>query len=127
MVTFFWDISTRRRDNDNVDDDCEMMILMLLLILKMMRMVIITSGGKRPGGLATTTTPVMPKAATAILQTPQWSLQSVGYNMATEGEPKYGTYLRRKKDKIIVMAGLEKNMAVESPSGNLHKNMMALL
>ena len=34
--------------------------------------------------------------------------------------------MRRKKDKIIVMAGLEKNMAVESPSGNLHKNMMAL-
>ena len=46
---------------------------------------------------------------------------------ATGGEPKYGTYLRRKKDKIIVMAGLEKNMAVDSPSGNLHKNMMALL
>ena len=101
---------------------------MLLMTLKMMqmRMMIITSGGKSPGGLATTTTPVMPKAATAILQTPQWSLWSVGYNMATGGEPKYGTYLRRKKDKIIVMAGLEKNMAVESPSGNLHKNMMAL-
>ena len=83
-----WDISPRRRDNDNVDDDSEMMILMLMLILKMMRMVIITSGGKRPGGLATTTTPVMPKAATAILQTPQWSLPSVGYNLGLlEGNP----------------------------------------
>ena len=67
------------------------MILMLLMILKMMQMwmmMIITSGGKRPGGLATTTTPVMPKAATAILQTPQWSLWSVGYNLGLlEGNP----------------------------------------
>ena len=101
--------------------------MMPLLILKMMRMVIITSGGKRPGGLATTTTPVMPKAATAILQTPQWSLPSVGYNQGLLEESQNScSYLRRKKDKIIVMAGLEKNMAVESPSGNLHKNMMAL-
>ena len=29
--------------------------------------------------------------------------------------------MSRKNDKIIVMAGLEKNMAVESPSGNLKK------
>ena len=27
--------------------------------------------------------------------------------------------MSRKKDRIIVTAGLEKNMAVESPSGNL--------
>ena len=67
-----------------------MVLLMLLMILKMMlmRKMIITSGGKRPGGLATTTTPVMPKAATAILQTPQWSLPSVGYNLGLlEGNP----------------------------------------
>ena len=31
-------------------------------------------------------------------------------------------HLSRKKDKIMVMAGLEKNMAVESPSGNLKSN-----
>ena len=30
--------------------------------------------------------------------------------------------MSRKNDKIIVIAGLEKNMAVESPSGNLKTN-----
>ena len=82
--------NTAKGNNDNVDDDSDMMILMLLMMTKMlqMRMMMITSGGKRPGGLATTTTPVMPKAATAILQTPQWSLPSVGYNLGLlEGNP----------------------------------------
>ena len=32
------------------------------------------------------------------------------------------SHLSRKNDKIMVMAGLEKNMAVESPSGNLKTN-----
>ena len=35
---------------------------------------------------------------------------------------KKRSHLSRKNDKIMVMAGLEKNMAVESPSGNLKTN-----
>ena len=37
------------------------------------------------------------------------------------------SYLSRKKDKIMVMAGLEKNIAVESPSGNLEAKKWELL
>ena len=82
-----------------------------------------TSGGKRPGGRATTTTPVMPRPATAILHRPQWSLgiRISLYNNHTQRqkENRGNPHLSRKKDRIIVTAGLEKNMAVESPNGNL--------
>ena len=73
-----------------------------------------------------TRTPVRRTQATSTLSSPQWSL---GYRVTTaqSGQVRPAsstasdTYLRMMKERIMVKAGEEKNMAVQSPRGILRR------